>query len=166
MEIKEYLVGALADAHRLLGIAAQDLSEDIVHWQPQGTANSIASLLAHIVTAEDGGINRLLKGGDSLFNSGCWSRKTGIPQDLAAIWEKSWRLDQAAFEEYRLAVEASAKTYVESINLADLDREIPGGRAPRTAASVLRTFAIHHVIGHAGEISTLKGLQGLKGLPF
>jgi hypothetical protein len=31
---------------------------------------------------------------------------------------------------------------------------------------LLRTILINHALGHCGEISTLKGIQGLKGLPI
>ena len=167
MDIKDYLIGSVEDAHRMLGIAMQDLTDEVALWQPPGTANTIASLLAHMVIGEDRAINRMIKGGESLFESGGWPERTGIPAGQGAIWETGWSLNLPAFKQYQEAVQVTATTYLEGAVAADFDREVPAfGTTMRPVAGILRGIIIHHILGHTGEISALKGVQGLKGLPF
>jgi hypothetical protein len=165
MDLIEYVRANLADAHRMLGIAMQDLSEDVAHWQPPGTANTIGALLAHMVTGEDLAFNRQIKDGTLIFDAGDWASKTGIPADRK-IWTPGWRLNVEAFDEYRLAVEENAKAGLDALTPADFEREVEWYNGMRPIGGVLRTSVIHHILGHSGEISSLKGAQGLKGLPF
>jgi uncharacterized damage-inducible protein DinB len=154
-------------AHRMLGFACDDLDDELVHWHAGGTTNTIAQLLAHMVSAEDLLINERIAGGKSLHQSG-WADKTGIPLNRPEIWQRdAWRLDLAAFNDYRLAVQESALRVVDSLTQADLGREVEWVRGPaRPAAALLQTVFISHLLGHCGEISALKGLRGLKGLPM
>jgi uncharacterized damage-inducible protein DinB len=173
MDLREYMLAHLASAHRSIEIAMEDLTEDTAYWQPPGTANSIARLLVHGVTVEDLMINRILKGGETVFQAGGWAAMTGLPAAAAmrafrneAHWDQEWRLQWQGFDGYRKAVEESARDYVASLEAKDLDREITfGTREPRSVATILRGVVINHLLVHNGEISAVKGLQGLKGLP-
>ena len=78
MDERQLLIEELADGHRMVGAALSDLSSEVAEWQPGGTANSIASLLAHTIVGEDEVVNQMLKGGQQLFVSGDWAAKTGI----------------------------------------------------------------------------------------
>jgi uncharacterized damage-inducible protein DinB len=84
VDLKEYLTGNLDDAHRMLGIALEDLTDEIVHRQPGGTANTIAQILVHVVMGEDNLINRTVKEGDSIFIRDGWAAKTGSRMRPAA----------------------------------------------------------------------------------
>ena len=61
---------------------------------------------------------------------------------------------------------AATEAYLESLSDDDLAEEIDtfGGKQER--ARFLGTTCLWHVTSHQGEISALKGVQGLKGLPF
>ena len=166
MELMDFVKCGFVDAHRNIGFAMDDLMEEVAHWQPPGTANSIASILAHVVRGEDAVINRSVNGGETLFDSGGWAAKTGIPSEISAIWEPSWRLNIAAFKDYLAAVSESADSCVAGLTAADLDREVPYGQSPQSMGFVLRRMVVTHMIGHAGEMSALKGMQGLNGLPM
>ena len=168
MESIEIVKGGLVDAHRNIGFALDELTEEVAHWQPPGTANTIASLLAHAVCLEDRIINQVIGGGQTLLESGGWSAKTGIPSgDNAAIWGRDWRLNVAGFQDYVAAVCESADVCVTAMSAADLDREAAyGQQGSQTVGFLLRRMVVSHMIGHAGEMSAIKGVQGLKGLPF
>ncbi len=166
MELRELLVAEMADVHRMIGASLTDLTPEIAHWEPGGTANTIAGLLAHTVFAEDNAINRVLKAGQSLFERDGWAAKTGIPTGRGAIWTKGWTLELAAFNAYRTAVQESADAWIATYEPAALDREVEWFGGPRSGASLLRGVIITHALGHAGEISALKGIQGLNGLPL
>jgi hypothetical protein len=171
MEIREYLLAALANAHFYTGSAMEDLTEEAAHWQPPGATNTIARLLAHAVIAEDLMINRVFKSGEPVFLAGGWATRTGLPEaagrlrDNEAIWDQEWRLQLDAFNSYRVAVEQSAVDYVASLNSQTLDREYTAGPNTRSVHGALRGIVIHHLLIHNGEISAVKGLQGLKGPP-
>jgi hypothetical protein len=124
MELSEFVRSSAEGVHRMLGIAMEDLTDEIVHWRPGGTTNSIAQLLAHTVSGQDLLFNDRIKGGKTLHDSG-WAEKTGIPLDRTRIWEAgTWQLDIEAFDTYRREVEASAMACLVSLKPADFDREV------------------------------------------
>jgi hypothetical protein len=147
-------------------IALSELTPDVAHYSAGGTTNTIAQLLAHMTIGEDGAFNRNIKGGSRLIESDGWAEKVGIPLERGAVWGKDWKLNIEAFTEYREAVKASADAYLATMDLADLDKPVEWFNGPRPAHEVIQIVVINHLLGHAGEISTLKGIQGLKGLPF
>ena len=57
MDEREVIIEEMADGHRMLDASMSDLTSEIAHWQPGGTANSIASILAHTVIVEDEAVN-------------------------------------------------------------------------------------------------------------
>jgi hypothetical protein len=166
LELIEFLRAEAQEGQRMLDIALSGLDDTVANWQPPGTANSIGHLLAHVVSGQDQAINVVLGGGQSVFEAGNWSAQTGMPADRRGIWGQDWRLKVAGFLDYREAVRSSLNAYLESMNLSDLDRQVPWARGEQSAWWLVRTIFINHVLGHAGEISALKGIQGLKGLPF
>ena len=165
MELHEFLNEQLAEVHRMADIAMQDLTDDVAHWQPPGTANNIAQLLAHMTFAEDRAIHVSIQGGVLLAEQG-WGEKAGFSTERGAIWNKGWRLNLEPFFEYARQVHEAATSCVAGLSSADLDREAQWFNGPRSTGALLRGVIINHSLGHAGEISTLKGAQGLKGLPF
>lgn len=164
MEIIEYVNGSLVAVHNMVNIALQDLTPEVVQWQPTGTANTIAQLLAHLVGAEDRAINVSIKGGSTLGET--WAARTGIPQERGGQWRKDWTLNIDAFLEYAKAVQASATECLASLTPAGLDKEVQWFNGPNSTAGLIRMVVLHHPLLHSGEISALKGMQGLKGLPM
>ena len=59
------------------------------------------------------------------------------------------------------------RRYVSSLGPADLERKVDTGFVgEQTVGYVLGNICVGHVAEHNGEIAALKGVQGLKGLPF
>ncbi len=166
MQLKDYLTGEMENVQRLLGLALQDLDDEVANWQPGGTANSIASTLAHVTNTQDHSINVRLLGGQTVFESGGWPAKTGIPIDAEKIWDEGWRLNLDAFAEYQAALAESMGRFMDALTESDLDKEVTYTQGPRPATWLLRNIIFHHSLYHSGEVFTLKGLKGLKGLPF
>jgi hypothetical protein len=151
----------------MLGIALTDLDDKVVNFRASDHVNSIAQILAHVVMGEDRLINASCKGGERLFDAQGWEAKTGIPGAQGAVWnEKAWQMNIPAFLEYQREIEKAAMGYVLSASPEELEREVTFGPFVRPVADQLRGVLIHHMLGHSGEISALKGVQGLKGLPF
>ncbi len=147
-----------------------DVTEDIAHWQPGGRANSIAANAAHVIFAIDGVVNGLLKGerplamgmphglseppptGDDRFNWYEWG--TGLKVDLP-----QWR-------EYTGAVLGSVDDYLADLADDDLERGLESAVGQRTVFDMINGPVLFNLNWHAGEISALKGQQGMKGYPF
>jgi hypothetical protein len=121
--------------------------------------------MTHLTTGEDNAVARL-RGGESILQSQGWYARTGIPEGPRAFWQKGWTLDLDAFTEYRELVKSAAKEYFQNIEIADLDREVEWFNGARPASTIIQVIVLNHMLGHSGEISALKGVQGLKGLPF
>src|SRR4029078_2246316 len=106
-----YIKGSIADVHRFNDSAASELTEEVSMWQPQGTANTIQALVAHMTTGEDNAINRAIRNGaklneqppnhSSLFISKGWSKELRIPTERGGQWTKVWTLNLDAFQAYR-----------------------------------------------------------------
>ncbi len=76
-------------------------------------------------------------------------------------------MELPAFREYARAVYAATDAYVGGLSEAALERKVDTGFiGEQTVAFVLTNIAAWHVAEHGGEIAALKGVQGLKGLPF
>jgi uncharacterized damage-inducible protein DinB len=168
MELVDFIRSEFDAVHRMLGQSMQDLDDEILHWHAGGTTNTIAQLLAHVVTGQDLLIADKLGGGKTLHESG-WAEKTGIPLTRTDIWlqRDAWHLNLDAFNDFRLAVEANSRAYVEALRPSDLDLQRAWIRGPeQPIGTLLQNIFINHALGHCGEISTLKGLRGLKGLPI
>lgn len=166
MDTKEYMLAALADAHLYLNLAVEGLTDEIAHWHPGGNANSIAQMLGHMAVGQDNMTTRRLSGTSSLFESG-WQERLGIPVERSQMWQTDWRLNLEPFKEYVQLVNAQTTSWLTAATDADLDRKMPRlNNKEVDLASMFRTVVIHHIVGHAMEGSTLKGIKGLKGLPF
>ena len=164
MEIKDYLKLQIESAHSLLESALKDTPQEIVNMKPSEHLNSIAAALAHVVGGEDYFINMAIGGGARIWERDAWGAKLGIASQLARDWTIQIP-DLDAFREYIKAVFAATDAYIQTITPAELDRIVKVFNNERPVANVLR-LVVGHACGHAGEIATLKAIQGVKGLPF
>jgi hypothetical protein len=78
-------------------------------------------------------------------------------------------MDLPAFNAYAQAVYASIDDYLASLDDEAMERMIDLssiGMGERKSGFVLSMILLGDTFSHCGEISCLKGLQGLKGYPF
>ena len=167
MELLEYLRTSVKAVNDMVDTAMHDLTDEVVNFHPGGTSNTIAQLLAHLVSGQDLLINDKIGGGRSLHETG-WAEKTGIPFERPLIWQRdAWKLDLAGFDAYRKEVAKAAEWAFTGMKPEDLDREVSWVRGPdRPLALITLQVFVNHGMGHCGEISAIKGMQGLKGLPI
>jgi hypothetical protein len=147
----------------------QDLTEEELNWSPPGTANKIATILVHVTGTDDRFINLRALGKPTVWESGNWSERIGLPQPPGAggYWAeanaRNFSLD--AVRGYIAAVRASVDEYVAALTDEELARMVQsiGGEQPISAVLAL---IVVHAAGHYGEVAALKGAQGAQGLPF
>ena len=167
----------LTEAHAFLDAVMQGVTPQAAHWVPPGQANPLGATYAHVILFEDRTINGILLHRKPLYAT-TWSGKTGISDLLPsfgeeghdyAAWTRSMRVDLPALQEYARAVYANTDVYLATLTPDDLDRPLDlsgvgGGQV--TLGHALSRRIVAHVDNIAGEISCLKGLQGLQGYPF
>jgi hypothetical protein len=148
------------------------LVEDMhAHWVPPGKALPLGALYVHVLTAEDFFIQGLLKGGVPLWDSS-WKGSMGLSEPRPPRgqpwedWARRVRIDMAKLREYAKAVFAATDAYVDSLSEGDLEKEIQFNERKIRLVGFFLGVMCTHCANHTGEISTLKGLQGLKGYPF
>jgi hypothetical protein len=157
--------------HGLVEQVMADVTPEQAHTAPPGSAHSIAAIYAHALLAEDGIINMMLRGDEPLFAS-AWAQGCGVPNPtmfLSEEWSRSLKVDLDALRRYSQAVSAATARYLETLTPADLEatRDLTSaGLGQQTVGWMLNVLVASHLNNMAGELSCLKGLQGLKGYPF
>jgi hypothetical protein len=172
MSLQTAVQSQLAFWHGTLGPILGDCGSEVLNKQlPDGTITSIASIYAHIVWSEDAIVQAMLQGKPALYQSDGWEAKTGIPYpgmppSMNPEWANKLKMDLGPFQEYAKAVFAATEAYVGGVSDAELSRKVPTPIGEQTVEWVVATLLGTHAPQHIGEIAALKGVHGLKGLPF
>lgn len=92
-----------------------------------------------------------------------------INQENAAA--RAYKCDLKALLEYGQAVFANTEAYLNTLQDADLDREVDlthmdPGMDKMSLGEFLTQMLLGNNYAHTGEISALKGMLGNKGYPF
>jgi uncharacterized damage-inducible protein DinB len=169
MEAKEYIQRQLTSARRVADAATQETTAEQLNWIPSGTVNSIGAALLHVLAAEDSFIQKMVQARPMIWETGEWAEKIGvpIPPGMGKGWDelKSQPLTLAPLLAYQEAVRAATDVYLTHLTAAELDRQITMMGGQRPVADALSIMVVH-IAYHAGEIAAVKGMQGLRGLPF
>lgn len=171
MDVLSFAREQMQWAHELLEMVMADVTEEQAHWQPPGIANPIGALYVHAVTAEDGVVNAMIRGGMPLF-AGEWAGRTGAsdPSPFMSLdWSRNLKVDLPAVRQYAQAVYAHTDNYLLGLTAADLEQMVDltqMGMSERPLSWCLNALVASHLNNMAGEISALKGVQGAKGYPF
>lgn len=169
------LLEQLKDAHGVVEATMDGVTDEVAAFMPPGKANPIAGTYAHLLMSEDFFIKGLLKHEKPLFETE-WKDKTGASEVQPTEWETAYpkwlkevKLDVTQAREYAKAVFAASEAYFSSLIDDDLSKDIDMsmfGMGNRPLSGVLSSIIIGHCRDINGEISVLKGIQGLKGYPW
>ncbi|MEP6872188.1 MAG: DinB family protein [Anaerolineaceae bacterium] len=172
MEYKDVLLNQFQFAHQTLEQVLEGCDDILHERQPGSTLNSIAACYGHVVLSEDAILNGIVLGETPVFIAGNWSARTGLPAtgdaSLGGEWPAaSLGMNLPAFREYAAAVYARTAEAIGAMTDDKAQELIAtpfGAKQPRL--EFLGTLGIAHAWGHLGEIAAMKGMHGLKGLPF
>ena len=95
--------------------------------------------------------------------------KTGVtapPQPVTEEWAKSLKMDFPKFQEYAKAVFQNTDLFLQGLSEADLQRKVQTPIGEQSVEWVVVSLLGTHFPQHSGEIAAVKGVHGLKGLPF
>jgi hypothetical protein len=155
--------------HDYLDAAIGDCSYETMRKTfPGSTIGSIIGIYAHALSSEDWAIQALMQGKPKLIESGDWLQRWGLTPPVV-VDDYDWAatsLSLEALQEYGRAVYAATDDWLKGATDADLDKPIPWHSGPKAGGWVIADVIHVHLPFHAGEISALKGVMGLKGLPW
>ncbi len=106
MNANDILRESIQFSVELLEMMTVDMTPEQLHWNPPGTAHSVAATLAHGALETDWQIHELYEGGTPRFESD-WAGKTGVSEPTphqTLEWAQNVRLDRAAFDKYAQAI--------------------------------------------------------------
>ena len=169
MEIKTYVQEQMANVRAQIDTVIKDITDEQFNWPPPGTVSPISAILIHMLAGEDYFIQTVLQDKPSCWGVQVWGPKIGVksPPEQGCSWEefKTVKILVAPVLAYEQAIRASTDTYLADLTVEELDRRVNFAGNELPAAEVLMTLVVHSA-GHAGEIAAVKGMQGIKGLPF
>jgi hypothetical protein len=172
MNLQEGVRQQLGFWHGTLDSMMAECGGDVLHKAvPGSTTSNIAVIYAHTVIAEDAIVHGMLQGTSPLFESGGWAAKTGVPSPgvppmQTPEWAAGVKMNLGVFQEYAKAVYTATDAYVGGLSDAELDRKVQGPIGETTVGWMVAALMATHFPQHAGEIAALKGVHGMKGLPF
>jgi hypothetical protein len=171
----QILLTQLKEAHKYMDQTMDGVTNEVAAFMPPGKANPIAGTYAHLVFSEDFFCHFFLQKAKPLFDTE-WKDKTGISELQPTEWEKAYpkwlkevKVDTEKVKPYVAAVYKATEDYVASLKDEDLEKDIDMsmfGMGSRKTGEVIGMMIIMHTNNIMGEISVLKGIQGLKGYPF
>ncbi len=169
MKAQELLRAQFEQAHQFMEMTIADCSQDTLDKKADGwTINSVGALYAHTVIAEDSLVNGMVRGTQPLLARDGWAEKLGVGDATPFYGEK--KVDLPAMREFAAAVAKETDEFLANASEDDLMKEIEmfGGQNGQKAPAItfLANIVSTHITGHWGEIAALKGVQGLKGLPY
>ena len=116
-------------------------------------------------------INMIIQGGETLYATS-WAGKTGISEhqfEADLDWARRVEVDLEQARQYGQAVYAATDDYLAGLNEEDLNQVVDmtsQGYGEWKLDAFLLSFVLSHIRDIMGEVSALKGVQGLKGYPF
>jgi len=154
VELTQYSLGFAFD---LLEQLVTDLTQEQADWVPPGTASTIGAIYSHTITYVDFIVQKVCIGqSDAVF----------AEPPPPRIRMQEVQVDLSALHEYAGEVQRAAQDWLSSLTPADLERKMETPIGELTLGQMLEAFVIWHINVHCGEISALKGCQGLKGYPW
>jgi hypothetical protein len=157
--VHEYIEAAIGDCE----------PETLLKTFPGATIGSIISIYIHAISSEDWTLQELIQGKPKLFVSEKFPERWGLPpasEGEAIDWTTA-NVPLAEVQNYAKTVYAATDEWLSRATDASLDQQIAWHSGQTKSAGWVIADTIHvHLPFHAGEISSLKGLMGLKGLPW
>lgn len=168
-------MNGVASIKEMLGLARQYLDAAIQETDaktletklPGATVGPIGEIYGHTIAGEDWAFNQLIQGKELVLTSGGWAAKLGLSPDAKDHdWNAVAQNHMTELQQYGTAVRQATDAYLDSLSDADLDKAIDFFGRQESMGWVIADTVLVHVAFHSGEIASLKGVMGQKGLPW
>ena len=146
------------------------VTEDLAHVNPPGLVSPIGAQVAHVITALDVFLLGLGAGKQPLLMSS-FAEKSGMSEPPPAgggfaEWAERVKVDLPTLHTYSKAVFAEVDSYLASLTDEDLQQEKEFGPAGNRTVLWALNILMLNGYSHTGEMSAIKGMNGVKGYPF
>jgi hypothetical protein len=162
----DFMKTTLEFIHRGFRGAPEGLTDEQLHFVPEGQSHSIAWCMWHGARIEDLFVQGLFQGRPHEWVTGGWAAKTGLPEkgfgtgqsteDAAAVRIS----DLDAFKAYQQRLADLTSEFMGSLKDEDLGREVKLGERTETLGESINLHMVIHLNGHRGEINLLRGMMG------
>jgi hypothetical protein len=172
MTTQDILRQQLSGYHDILEQTVGDCGQEALDKNLlNATITNIGSIYVHVVVAEDEILHGMLQGKPGVYQAQGWAGRTGVEAppmgQFPTEWGRKVRLNLPVFREYAKVVYAATDAYIARLTDSDLARQVQTEFiGEQSVAFVISNILGWHIAEHTGEIAALKGVQGLKGLPF
>ncbi|MBI2766089.1 MAG: DinB family protein [Chloroflexi bacterium] len=166
MAATDFMKQTLDFIHRGFRGAAEGLSDEQLHFVPEGQSHSIAWCMWHAARIEDMFFQQIFQGKQREWESGGWAAATGLPEKGFGTNQPT---DEAKtvhiasldrFREYQATVADAALAFLGSIDDSELAREVKLGERTETLGESINLHLVIHLNGHRGEVNLLRGMMG------
>lgn len=164
MKATDYVKLQTEQAFGLLKMAADGMDDTQYNLDAPGTCNAAAKSHVHALTGFDFFVLNKAKGGEMLWPQ--FGPKHGLSANPTEIWGFTATISGAAIKEFAEQIQKATLDYIATLSDADLDREVDTQFFGKQSLAFVLQLAAMHAAGHAGDVAAVKGMQGLKGLPF
>ena len=155
VELLQFSLGASFD---ILSSVTADLTQEQADWRPPGTANTIGSIYSHILTYVDYVVRNYFIQGKP--------QPVTVESRPAELWMHDVQVDLSELHAYAAEVLSTALNWLSTLAPEDLERRELTTAGEMNLAQAVQAFIVWQISAHCGEISALKGCQGLKGYPW
>lgn len=172
MNAVQLLREQLKSAHETQEATMADVTSKTAHFADTNKAIPVGAAYAHSIWGEDMVVSTMLAQKPMLATN---NSDTGISNPMPSSdkwadhekWYKTVKVDLPKLKEFAKKVYQASDDYFASLKNEDLDREMDvPGVGKRNLAWLINNYVILHIANLTGEISSVKGFQGLKGYPF
>lgn len=170
MSTTDYLRQNIRFLEESFRVAGDGLTDDQLHYSPEGESHSIAWVLWHASRIEDMFFQRIFQGQPEEWAVSDWAARTGLPEKgfgtgQATADAKTMRIaDRAAFAEYQKAVAGRTNAFLDTVanDESILQREVKLGERTEKIGESINLHLITHLNGHRGEVNLLRGELGFQ----
>lgn len=161
-------------AHFTQDATMADVTDASAHFNDLSKALPVGAAYAHSVIGEDVVLSMMLAHKTPLSSD---TSKTGLSEPMPSQaewdkheqWAKSVKVDLVKLKAFAQDVYKATDAYLAGLKDEDLEKEFDlssMGMGKQTVVFVINNFLLLHTANLTGEISAVKGVQGLKGYPF
>lgn len=162
----DYMITTLEFIHRGFKGAPDGLTDEQLHFVPEGQSHSIAWCMWHGARIEDLFFQQIFQARPAEWDTGGWASRTGLPEKGFGTGQSNEEAatvriaDLAAFQAYQDKVAALSNAFLSSLDDAGLAREVMLRDKKETIGESINLHMAIHLNGHRGEINLLRGMMG------
>lgn len=170
MSATEYMRQSIRFLQESFRTAGEGLSDEQLHYSPEGESHSIAWIMWHAARIEDLFVQRLFQNQPQEWDAGGWAERTALPAKGFGTGQptpeaKAVRIpDRAAFAEYQAKVAGLTNAFLDRAAADEslLSQEVKVGERTETVGESITLHMITHLNGHRGEVNLLRGEMGFQ----